>query len=248
MPKSIDRGDAWHHDVARLDHGGAVGERHNDLHIKLAVELARLAHVLALVPEIELGGAEYVAGVREHRLSALGQAADMIGMTVRDDHDVDILRLVAGLRHARDQLARRQAAFELLVLGRERAIAGIEQHQLLAGIDHRRREWMEIAVGVDAVGGGQRLHFVGMRFAAERGRQPRADHMAVHDGRDFETAKLEAVDIRQHFTLHCSGHACPPLVLSVRAPRVYRKNGEITSVRGPISGALALAQPICNSF
>ena len=33
------------------------------------------------------------------------------------DH-VDVLRLVAGLRHARDQVARRQPAFELLVFAR----------------------------------------------------------------------------------------------------------------------------------
>ena len=109
MTRRVDRGDARHHLVARLDHGGAVGERHNDLDVELAVELARLAHVLALVPEIELGGAEHIARVGKHQLAGLGQPADVIGMAVRDDDDVDVLRLVAGLRQPRDQIARRQA-------------------------------------------------------------------------------------------------------------------------------------------
>ena len=91
----------------------------------------------------------------------------MIGMAVRDHHHVDVLRLVAGLRQARDQMARRQPAFELLVLGAQRAVAGVEQHQLLAGIDHDRRERMLVAVGIDAVGRGQRLDVRRGRLAAE---------------------------------------------------------------------------------
>ena len=55
---------------------------------------------------------------------------------------------------------------------------------------------MEIAVGVDVVGGGQGFHLRGMRLAAERGRQPGTDGIAVHDGGHFEAAELEAVDGR----------------------------------------------------
>jgi len=126
----------------------------------------------------------------------------MVGMAVRDHHHVDVLRLVAGLRHTRDQVAGRQATLELLVLGAERAVTGVEQHQLLAGIDHDRSERMKVTVGFDAVGGGQRLHLVGLRLAAECGRQPRADDMTVHERGDFKSAQLEAVDGRLDFTLH----------------------------------------------
>ena len=202
MPERIDRGDARHHLVARLDHRGAVGERHHDLHVEFAIELARLAHVLALVPEIELGGADDIARVGKHRLAALGQSADMVWVAVGEDDHVDVFRLVAGLRHARDQVARRQPAFELLVLVAQRAVAGVEQHQLLAGIDHRRSERMLVAVGFDAVRGGERLYLAGCRLAAETGAEPGADHLAVHDGGDLEAAELEAVDGRLHFALH----------------------------------------------
>ncbi len=202
MSEGVDRADAGHHLVARLDEGRALGERQTDFHVELAVELARLAHVLALLPEVEIGGAEHITRLREHRHAALGQPADMIGMAVGDHHHVDVLRLVAGLRHARDQIARRQPAFKLLVLVAQRAVAGVEQHQLLAGIDHRRRERMLVAVGLDAVGRGERLHLAGCRLAAEAGAEPGADDLAVHDGGDLEAAELEAVDGRLHFALH----------------------------------------------
>ncbi len=96
----------------------------------------------------------------------------MVGMAVGDHHHVDVLRLVAGLRHARDQVARRQAALHLLVFVAQRAVAGVEQHQLLAGIDQHRRERMLVAVGVDTVGLGQRLDLLRPASPPKRGVSP----------------------------------------------------------------------------
>src|ERR1043166_5059402 len=80
MAEGVDGADARHHLVTRFDHGGAVGERHNDLDVKLAIELTRFTHVLALVPEIKFGCAEALARLGKPRLSGLAQTADMIGM------------------------------------------------------------------------------------------------------------------------------------------------------------------------
>ena len=85
---------------------------------QLQIEFARLAHVLAALPEIELGGAEDIARIGKDRLAAVHQAADMIGMAVRDHDNVDVGRLVAGLRQAFDQPAFRQPAAQLRVVTR----------------------------------------------------------------------------------------------------------------------------------
>jgi len=50
--------------------------------LKLAIEFARLTHVFALLPEIEIGGAENVTRLGEYRLTRFGQAADVVGMAM----------------------------------------------------------------------------------------------------------------------------------------------------------------------
>src|ERR1051326_3355754 len=105
MAKHVDRADTGRDLVARLDEARAVGERNRDLYEQLAIELARLAHVLAALPEIELDRAEHVARVGEYRLAALGEPADVVGVAVRDDDHIDVGRLVAGLPEPLDQVA-----------------------------------------------------------------------------------------------------------------------------------------------
>src|SRR5476649_1046113 len=136
MPESIDGADAQHHLVARLDESRAVGQRQTDFDIEFAIEFARLANVFALLPEIEIGGAEHITRLGKYRLAAFGHAPDVIGMAVGDDDDIDILRPVAGLRHAIDQFARRQTALELLVLGRKRAVAGVDRKSTRLNSSH----------------------------------------------------------------------------------------------------------------
>src|SRR3974377_36394 len=99
-------------------------------------------------------------------------------------------------------MSRRQPPLALLVFGAERAVAAVEQYKLLPGVYQRRGERMFVAVSVDAVYRCQRLNLSCCRFAAKTRGKPRADHLGIHDGRDFEAAELEAKDVRLHFALH----------------------------------------------
>ena len=85
---------------------------------------------------LEVRGAEPEIGVvlvgahhriREHRLVARHQAADVVGVHVGDVDLVDLLRLVAGRFQARQQVAERRAE--------QAGGAGVDQHQLRAGVD-----------------------------------------------------------------------------------------------------------------
>ena len=207
MAGGIDGVNAWSHCATRLDEGRAVGERlaYPDEH--LAIELARLAHILAALPEIELCSAEHVTRIGKHRLAALRQPADVVGMAVSDDDHIDIFRIVAGLLHALDQLPFRHAAAQLLVLVAQAPVAGIEQHELTAGVHERRNERMLKTVGVDAVDPRQILDRARRLIAADARMQPVADDLAVHDVGDLEVAELEAVDRGLQFALHRCGHA-----------------------------------------
>ena len=167
-----------------------------------SVEFARLAHVLSAPPEIELRRAEHVTRLGKHRLAALGQPADVVGMAVGDHDHVDVLSLVAGLRQPRGQMALGHPAAQLLVLAAQGAVAGVEQHQLLAGVHKGWNERMLKAVGLDAVGTGQLLRGLRRLIAGETGIQPLADDFAVHHIGDLETAELEAIDSGLHFALH----------------------------------------------
>ena len=95
-----------------------------------------------------------------------------------------------------------QPVAQLLVLAAQGAIAGVEQHQLPAGVHKGWNERMLKAVGLDVVGAGQFLCGFRQLIAAETGIQPVADDFAVHNIGDLESAKLEAVDGGLHFALH----------------------------------------------
>src|SRR3974377_58281 len=114
MTIGFDRPNAGHHFVARLDEGRAISYRQTDFDVELAVEFARLAHILAFLPEIESAGAESVPGPGEHRLVTFRQAADVVRVPVGDDDHINILWLVTGLRQTRRQIAPRPAAPEAL--------------------------------------------------------------------------------------------------------------------------------------
>src|ERR1700692_3831026 len=77
--------------VPRLHECRTIGKRERDPDEELAVELAFFADIFPSFPEVELRGAEDIAGVGKDRAALFGQAADVIGMTVGDHHDVAIL-------------------------------------------------------------------------------------------------------------------------------------------------------------
>ena len=202
MAGHVDGADAGRHLVARFDKSGSIRQRQRQLLEELQIEFARLAHVLAALPEIELGGAEDIARIGKDRLAAVHQAADMIGMAVRDHHDVDVGRLVAGLRQACDQPAFRQPAAQLRIVPRQRPVAGVEQDDLFAGVDHGRNERMHIAVRFDAVALAKALRLLGAAVRAEARVQAVTDHLAVEDIGDLKAAELEAINGGLQFALH----------------------------------------------
>ena len=85
----------------------------------------------------------------------------MIGVSVRDDNDVNVL---CGLYPAAAKpirgLARRKALAQLFIFARKRAVASIEQHQLLAGIHKRRNVGMLEPLGIDIVRACKSLHLI----------------------------------------------------------------------------------------
>ncbi len=168
MPGRINSPDAGHDLIPRLDEGRAIGEWRRELHEKLSIELPRLPH-LATQPEIEFRRSEYIARLGKHRRAGFHQPADMIGMTVGDDDDIDIFRPIAELAHPLDQAPIRQAATKRFALALQGAVAGVEQHQLRPGMHQDWNERMFVAKGIDPVGAGQRLHLLGHRRAAMGG-------------------------------------------------------------------------------
>ena len=130
----------------------------------------------------------------------------MIGMAVGGHHDVDIARFIAGRAKPFAQVAVNAAGAQLFEIAAQKAVAGVEQHDLFAGVDQSRREWMHIAVRIDAVGDAQRARLVGGMFRTVTRMQAFADRLAVENGGDFEFAELEAIDGPLQFTLHCSRH------------------------------------------
>ncbi|EEF24312.1 conserved hypothetical protein [Ricinus communis] len=115
-------------------------------------------------------------GVGEDELAVGGQSAHVVRVEVGDQDVVDLFRLVAGRLQIVDQLAQRRAE--------QRAAAGVDQHQPLAGVDQE---------GVGR-GGGRRAQ-VGLGQRRLRGGLivvQQVDHRqvggAVVQRRDFDVA------------------------------------------------------------
>ncbi len=196
MPEARHRANAGRHLALGLHERRLLAERHGHLHELLAIGLARLAHVLALAPEVELGLAENIARVGEGRLVAGHQTADVVRMAMGDDDHVDLLRLVARLVHQLRQPAHRGVS--------SLAVAGVEQHELAAGVDDGVDVGLLVVVARHAVGLRQLLDRCGRLIAAER-RMRRPLHDAVEDVGDLEGAELEAVDFRPQHAVHRRG-------------------------------------------
>src|SRR5262249_44160273 len=149
------------HDLAPpVFEGLTVSQWHADFHKQFTIKLARLSHVLAALPEIELGGPKYITRIRKNWLIAFNQAPNVVGVSMCDDNNVDVLWHVSRSRESRDHLSGRKSLAELLIFARKRAVAGVEQHQLLAGVHKRWNIGMLEPSGVDIVGSRKRLYFV----------------------------------------------------------------------------------------
>jgi hypothetical protein len=131
-------------------------------------------------PEVEVCLVEAQGGVGEGRLAVHGQAADVIGVRVRDVDLVDLVRRVSRGLEIGGDVAQRGAE--------EAAGAGVDEHQLAAGVDE-----ISVVGGLDRVAkegllqrGGGRAGLVLQQLGhRELGR-------AVGEGRDLERPDHEA--------------------------------------------------------
>src|SRR5690349_7397867 len=115
MPRGVNRRYAACDLIARLYECRAIRQWHAYFHEQFAIEFSGLAHVLAAFPEIEFRRTEYITRIGKNRLAAFGESADMVGVPVRGDNDVDIGRFVAGHRQPGRRLTGRKPLAELLI-------------------------------------------------------------------------------------------------------------------------------------
>ncbi len=140
-------------------------------------------------PVVEIALGDIKLRVREQHLAAVvDHAADVIDMGVREHHGVDVLRLDAGFRHA----------LLLAPGGRaepfRRAHAGIEQHELVAGVHDRRILLEHDIVGRQEIVGEHLPHFF-IRHAGESALGIAERQRPVGNHGDFGSPQIEAVEI-----------------------------------------------------
>ena len=148
-------------------------------------------------PEAVLRLADDVARVREQRTAAFEQAADVVGVPVREDHEVERLGREAGRRQLVGQPAAVGARHEAL-----RPIARVEQHKLPAGVDDHRREARLVLVRRQEVVAHQRVDLRPRGVGPDHRPGPVNGGAGVQDGRDFEGAEPEAVMARLRLPEH----------------------------------------------
>src|SRR5262249_54914401 len=166
---------------------------------QFTIKLARLSHVLAALPEIELGSPKYITRIRKNWLIAFNQAPNVVGVSMCDDNNVDVLWHVSRSRESRDHLSGRKSLAELIIFARKRAVAGVEQHQLLAGVHKRWNIGMLEPSGVDIVGSRKGLYFVSGGISTVMRVQSFADCFGIQNGSDLEPAELETVNCGLQF-------------------------------------------------
>jgi len=151
--------------------------------------LQRAAELAFVGPAIEIALGDVELRVREQQLAAVvDHAADVIDVGVREHHCVDVLRLDAGLRHA----------LLLAAGGRPERLrgahAGVEQHELFAGVDDRRVLFEHDVVGRQEVISQHLVDFFFRR--ADEGALGRGERQrAVRDDGHLGIAEVEAVEI-----------------------------------------------------
>jgi len=106
----------------------------------LHLGLARSGRVVPSAPELPLGGADLVPGLREAQLAPLARGlarpADVVEVQVRVDDGVDLARVDSGRRKALEEVAAIEGPEwgNVRMLGAE---AGVDQHLAVAGLDEQ---------------------------------------------------------------------------------------------------------------
>ncbi len=220
VPGRADRRYAGQEFLAVLDKHDAVAHRQQVLLCLFKEGLQRPAGELLVGPKVEIRLLDVELRIREVALAVITDIrAEMVDVRVAHHHRVDVLRVNAGLLHTVEQLAGCRAE---IFSG---AHAGVEQHQMAAGVDdecillqHRVFQRQEVA------GELTRNLFLG-ETEEGLGRISERQRPVGYDGR-FGSAELEAVEVGR-----------------LRAE--YRRLGERRRAREPRrhEGGAALQQP-----
>ena len=183
----------------------------------MTISADRRVRRLAFVgPEFEVGLRHVDLRVREVAGLGIGhQAEAMVGMRVRQHDRVDVLGIDAGELEVVDQ------ASAVVAHHLEGAEPGVEQHELVAGVEHQRVLLERYHVGRQEVVLQTALHVL-LREALEHvaGRRSEVQRPVRHHGA-LEAAELEAVERRrlgvQHRRLG-QGAGCKAAARSCRPP------------------------------
>ncbi len=141
-------------------------------------------------PVFPFAGGRRDLGIGKNRRVVLGlDAVDVVGMEMRDQHDVDRLRIDAGRFQVRLEHLRGMCDLP--------AGAGVDEDALCSGIDQKRGERdRQCAAGGDERFGQSLFHF-GERKIADKVRLHRPVPDAVVDGGERVAAEPKAVEARR---------------------------------------------------
>ena len=110
MAEGVDCGHTGDDIVTRLDEARAFAHRLGHRAEHLERRRTEIGNVLTFLPVVEVDAPKYDFGIGKGRLAVGHQITDMVGMTVGDDDDIDILDGVAGFRQQAVEPARRRRA------------------------------------------------------------------------------------------------------------------------------------------
>ena len=146
----------------------------------------RRIHVGVVHPERPFRRGHHDLGVGEDEAVVLVlDAVDVVRVEMRDDDEVDRLRIDAG---GGEIVAEHAGRRRDLAAG-----AGVDKHELAAGVDDQGREWRRQLVGGHERGGERALHF-GERRVVDEFLRDRAVPDAVIERGQLEGADPVAVD------------------------------------------------------
>src|SRR6266481_873076 len=118
-------------DVRRGDGLGALEER-----LRL---FRRLGSDLWRQPEVALGLRHVNLGIWEDTISIVsGEAADVIGVEMRDQDEVDLLRRIARAAEAGRQASERSPAIPGAGIDEDQLLAGVDQEAQIGGVEQVR--------------------------------------------------------------------------------------------------------------
>src|SRR5262244_2582576 len=189
----LDRGDAGSDLAAPFIARHLVREVGENLAVEsergLGEALWRPAHVVVVHPERPVDGGHLDLGIGEGERSVRGlEPEDMVAVQVRDQDDVDCVRIKASGGQGRGQQPDRRTEAG--------AIAGVDQHELGAGVDYDRIERRDDAALRHIGGLGGREYLLVTDIAHELGGERNGSRAVIDDG-DFELADLAAIEARR---------------------------------------------------